>query len=159
MVYDVTIPTAPVFETFISPFKTDGTSKDAVVEGLFFVPAKQSHTGKNLLIASHEVSGTTTIFQIDDLLPSEITELKSIVNDFNIYPNPSHNTVSITLKETVKGSTVKVLNTMGQTILSKEMNEQNMQLDIAHLANGLYIVIISNEANQNIVNPKKLIKQ
>lgn len=159
MVYDVTTPTAPVFETFISPYKTDGTSKDAGVEGLVFVPAKQSHTGKNLLIASHEVSGTTTIFQIDDLLPSEITEQKSIVNDFNLYPNPSQNTIQITLKETVKAATVKVLNTMGQTVLSQEMNEQNMQLDIAHLANGVYIVTICNEANQNIASPKKLIKQ
>ncbi len=159
MVYDVTTPTAAVFETFISPFKTDGTSKDAGVEGLVFVPAKQSHTGKNLLIASHEVSGTTTIFQIDDLLPSEITELKSIVNEFNLYPNPSQNAVQINLKETVKGATIKVLNTIGQTVLSQEMNENNAQLNIAHLSNGLYIVTICNEANQNIVTPKKLIKQ
>jgi 2',3'-cyclic-nucleotide 2'-phosphodiesterase / 3'-nucleotidase / 5'-nucleotidase len=159
MVYDVTLPTAPVFETFISPFKTDGTSKDAAVEGLIFVAAKQSHTGKNLLIASHEVSGTTTIFQIDDLLPSEIKEQKSIVNDFNFYPNPSQNTIQITLKETAKGSIVKVWNTMGQVILSQEMNEQTINLDIASLAKGLYILSIGNEANQNIVSPKKLIKQ
>lgn len=159
MVYDVTLPTAPVFETFISPFKTDGTSKDAGVEGLIFVAAKQSHIGKNLLIASHEVSGTTTIFQIDDLLPSEIKEQKSIVNDFNFYPNPSQNTIQITLKETAKGSIVKVWNTMGQVILSQEMNEQTISLDIASLAKGLYILSIGNEANQNIVSPKKLIKQ
>jgi hypothetical protein len=159
MVYDVTLPTAPVFETFISPFKTDGTSKDAGVEGLIFVAAKQSHTGKNLLIASHEVSGTTTIFQIDDLLPSEIKEQKSIVNDFNFYPNPSQNAIQITLKETAKGSIVKVWNTMGQVILSQEMNEQTINLDIASLAKGLYILSIGNEANQNIVSPKKLIKQ
>lgn len=159
MVYDVTTPTAPAFETFISPFKSDGTSKDAGVEGLVFVPAKQSHTGKNLLIASHEVSGTTTIFQIDDLLPNAIIETKALTNEMNIAPNPSQNTIHISLKEATKGATVKVLNTMGQTVLSQEMNENNAQLNIAHLSNGLYIVTICNEANQNIVSPKKLIKQ
>lgn len=159
MVYDITTPTAPVFETFINPFKADGTSKDAGVEGLVFVPAKQSHTGKNLLVASHEVSGTTTIFQIDDLLPSTISEQKSFVNEFNLFPNPSQGNIQITMTEAVKGATVKVLNTMGQTVLSQEMNEQSIQLDIAHLANGVYIVTISNEDNENIVSPKKLIKQ
>jgi hypothetical protein len=159
LVYDVTTPAAPVFETFISPYKSDGTSTDAGVEGLVFVPAANSHTGKNLLIASHEVSGTTTIFQINDLLPSEITEQKSIMNEFNLFPNPSQGNIQITLTEEIKGSTVIIMNTMGQIVLSQKMNEQIKQLDVEHLANGVYTVTIINEANQKIFSPRKLIKQ
>lgn len=159
MIYDVTSPTAPVFEKFISPFKIDGTSTDVGVEGLIFVPAKQSHTGKNLLIASHEISGTTTIFQIDDLLPSSITEQKLIGNDFNLFPNPSQETIQITVTEPLKGATINIVNTMGQIVLSQTMNGQSIQINIAHLANGLYTVSLSDESNQKIATPKKLIKQ
>ena len=159
MVYDVTTPTAPVFETFISPFKADGTSTDAGVEGLSFVPAKNSHTGKNLLIAAHEVSGTTTIFQIDDLLPSFIAEPITMANDYSIYPNPSTGTIHISLAKATEGASLKIANTLGQTVLSQELHQQSTTISIAQLPSGLYISTLTNSANQSIATPKKLIKQ
>ena len=72
MVYDVTNPAAPVFVEYVNnrDFAGDaalGTAGDLGVEGLTFVPAADSPNGMPLLIASQEVSGTVTIYEIEDL--------------------------------------------------------------------------------------------
>lgn len=82
MMYDVSIPDAPVFVAYknnrdfaITPALisagtvgvTPGASDagDLGPEGLAFVPASDSPDGYPLLIVGNEVSGTTTIFRID----------------------------------------------------------------------------------------------
>ena len=148
LIYDITNPTAPVFEKYISPFKTDGTSTDAGVEGLVFVPAKQSHTGKNLLIASHEVSGTTAIYQIDDLFPTHV-EKYALMNGISIYPNPGQTNITIFLNEFVNSKKLKIVNSLGQVMHQQVMQEQSIQLPIEKFANGIYNVIIS-DANTDL---------
>ena len=69
MVYDVTDPSAPVFQQYVNnrDFTEDpetGNPGDLGVEDLKFVSATDSPNGAPLVIASNEVSGTVTIFQI-----------------------------------------------------------------------------------------------
>lgn len=65
MVYDVTNPAAPVFVQFVNMRDTeqDGAG-DLGPEGLDFVPAADSPTGKPLLLTGNEVSGTLAVFEI-----------------------------------------------------------------------------------------------
>ncbi|MCC1496004.1 choice-of-anchor I family protein [Alcanivorax sp. 1008] len=70
MVYNISNPQAPQFVQYINnrDFSGDpslGTSGDLAPEGLTFVGAKQSPSGKPLLIVGNEVSGTTTVYEID----------------------------------------------------------------------------------------------
>lgn len=70
MVYDVTIPAAPVFVQYInnrdfSGNVAAGTAGDLAPEGLVFIPASDSPTGNSLLGVSNEISGTTTLYTID----------------------------------------------------------------------------------------------
>ncbi|MEB3212754.1 MAG: choice-of-anchor I family protein [Leptolyngbyaceae bacterium] len=70
MVYDVTNPEAPEFQTYVNnrDFAGDaeaGTAGDLGPEGLVFVSEEDSPTGTPLLIVTNEVSGTTTIFTIE----------------------------------------------------------------------------------------------
>ncbi|MCA1992355.1 MAG: choice-of-anchor I family protein [Coleofasciculus sp. S288] len=58
MVYDVTNPTSPAFVQYIN------SASDIAPEGLTFVSADESPTGKPLLVVSHEVSQTTTTYEI-----------------------------------------------------------------------------------------------
>jgi len=58
MVYDVTNPTSPTFVQYIT------TPGDVAPEGLSFVAAADSPTGKPLLIVANEVSKTTTTYEI-----------------------------------------------------------------------------------------------
>ena len=59
MVYNVSNPAAPVFIQYVN------VPEDFGVEGLSFVPAANSPTGKPLLIATAEVSRTISIFEVN----------------------------------------------------------------------------------------------
>ena len=58
-VYDVSDPVKPVLKQYIN------TPEDLGVEGLVFVSATNSPTGKPLLISSSEVSRTVTIYEVN----------------------------------------------------------------------------------------------
>jgi len=60
MVYDISRPESPTFVTYANT-----TPTDLAPEGLLFIQRKDSPNGKPLLVVSHEVSNTVTIFQID----------------------------------------------------------------------------------------------
>lgn len=79
MLYDVTDPTAPVFQDYVNTRNFDvdvvdeaGNSNpeagDLSPEGLAFVPALSSPNNMPLLIVGNEVSGTTTIYQVNRVL-------------------------------------------------------------------------------------------
>ena len=63
MVYDVSVPTAPVFATYLNT--RSGATGDRGPEGLTLIMADKSPNGKPLLIVGNEVSGTTAIYQLN----------------------------------------------------------------------------------------------
>lgn len=63
MVYDVTTPATAKFVTYLNT--RSGVSGDRGPEGVLFIPANKSPNGQPLLVLGHEVSGTTTILQIN----------------------------------------------------------------------------------------------
>ena len=72
MVYDVTNPQSARFVLYVNPrdFSKDPESELALVgdlgpEGLVFIPAEDSPNGSPLLVVGNEVSGTTTVYQVD----------------------------------------------------------------------------------------------
>lgn len=79
LVYDVTTPSAPLFQTYVNtrdfganPGAGAGpglpvNGLDLGPEGLLFIPAADGPTGKALLIVSNEISGSIVIFQVDQI--------------------------------------------------------------------------------------------
>lgn len=66
MVYDVTDPANAKYIDYVYGFDGKGDElEDISPEGLKFISAANSPTGKPLLLASHEISGTTTVFSIE----------------------------------------------------------------------------------------------
>ncbi|MCT9002486.1 choice-of-anchor I family protein [Microbacterium memoriense] len=86
MVYDITDPAASTFVTYVNNrdfaagVDPSAASLDLGAEGVTFIPAESSTTGEPLLAVANEVSGTTTLFAIDDGL----TDIQVLtVNDFH----------------------------------------------------------------------------
>ena len=90
-VYDITDPAASSFVTYVnnrdfSVSVEDADDPDAVLsqagdlgpEGVTFIPATSSATGSPLLAVANEVSGTTTLFSVVDLLAPVNTAPPSI---------------------------------------------------------------------------------
>lgn len=66
-VYDVSNPRAPVFHHYLNTrrFNADpAIAGDSGPEGLLFIPAAQSPNGEPLVVATHEISGTTAIYAL-----------------------------------------------------------------------------------------------
>jgi DNA-binding beta-propeller fold protein YncE len=63
MVYDVSNPASPVYVTYLNT--RTGATGDRGPEGLLFIKAADSPTGKPLLVVSNETSGTTAVLQLN----------------------------------------------------------------------------------------------
>lgn len=89
MVYDITTPAESFFVTYVNnrdfsvSVEDDGAlaeAGDLGAEGLTFIPAEHSPTGKPLVAVANEVSGTTTLFEVG----GPQTEIQVLtVNDFH----------------------------------------------------------------------------
>ena len=66
MVYDTTNPANAKFANYINSREFEEAIKgDVSPEGLCFIPASSSKTGKATLLATCEVSGTLAVYQCD----------------------------------------------------------------------------------------------
>ena len=74
-VYDVTDPATASFVTYVNnrDFSTDefAAAGDLGPEGFAFVDKADSPNGEHLLIVGNEVSGTTTVYNVEDLLKAD----------------------------------------------------------------------------------------
>jgi hypothetical protein len=66
MIFDVTNPRQPMFARYINNHAIGGplASGDVSPEGLLFVKPEDSPSGRALLLVSHEISGTVTMFEV-----------------------------------------------------------------------------------------------
>lgn len=71
-VYDISTPATPVFKQYIDH------PADLGVEGLIFIPASESPTGKALVIATAEVSRTVTVYEFSLIPGSLVTTFTNI---------------------------------------------------------------------------------
>ncbi|MDH4240071.1 MAG: hypothetical protein OEW48_10950 [Phycisphaerae bacterium] len=76
MVYDVSNPANPVFLDYVNNrnFEEDPESPEAGdlgTECLLFIPANRSPHKCPLVVAAHEIGGTTTVFQVNVTRPLE----------------------------------------------------------------------------------------
>ncbi|QIR38943.1 endonuclease/exonuclease/phosphatase [Tolypothrix sp. PCC 7910] len=70
IVYDVTNPSKPTFVQYIN------TPEDLAVEGLTFISAADSPTGKPLLVTTNEVSKTVAVFEVTP--PVRISDIQGV---------------------------------------------------------------------------------
>lgn len=88
MAYNVTNPAQATFAGYINSRDFSAAAAgDSGPEGLSFVPAENSPTGKPLLLAGFEVSGTVAVYEISSALPDASTFPLSIIHTNDTHAN------------------------------------------------------------------------
>lgn len=83
-----------------------------------------------------------------------VSEIGSENAQVSVYPNPFSTKLSIRVKDNSEYS-VKVMNALGEQVISKEKISRNEALDLSDQANGVYMIIMSS-STQTLV--KKVVK-
>lgn len=96
MVYDITDPMAPVFETYVNTTEAD---RDISPEGLEFIAAADSPNGHPLLVVSYEVSGDVAVMPQVSLTKSVETAGTVMGGDVVTYSITLANTGMLTVTD------------------------------------------------------------
>jgi hypothetical protein len=82
-------------------------------------------------------------------------------NTIKIYPNPANNVLNMNFGNNylaLNGYTLKITNSLSQTVYTTPINSQNTNVNISPWANGIYFVHLIDVSN-NIVDIKKIVIQ
>ncbi len=89
----------------------------------------------------------------------QITKASDI---FHIYPNPANDHITIDYGSnysTMRGYTLKITNTLGQTVFTSPINQAQSVVDLSTLSgNGIYFVHLI-DANSNTIDIRKIVLQ
>ena len=80
---------------------------------------------------------------IDELTPASSTSISEVSSmDFNVYPNPASDVLTISSR--VENGTILVHNLIGEVVLSQNINSNINMLNISELPKGVYLVTVSD---------------
>jgi len=76
--------------------------------------------------------------------PNSITDYNQNNLDLNIYPNPAIDNIAINIRQNNSKITVNIYNLLGE-LQYNSLLENNTNVDISNLANGVYIIEVIND--------------
>jgi len=82
---------------------------------------------------------------------SDLSESKS----FSIYPNPTQNIININVNSEDLGLPIKLFDIYGKVVLSKRIDQADINLDLENLADGIYFIRVEDNKGSNF----KIVKQ
>jgi hypothetical protein len=59
-----------------------------------------------------------------------------------VYPNPTQNILHLSATNSIEIQSVKILNLSGQIVMTKNLNEKRVSLNISKLTSGIYFILI-----------------
>lgn len=75
---------------------------------------------------------------------------------FNVFPNPTNGVLNIKLEmENESPTSIEINNTLGQVVLSKNLTENNSEINVSDLMKGIYFIIL--KLNDKIGSQKLII--
>jgi hypothetical protein len=132
MIYDITNPSAPVYVDYKNTRSNTVFGGDNGPEGIVYIQANQSPTGKPMIVVSNEISGTVTLFEVRNNIPSSVNNLPKTSSNFVAYPNPTQGLINTSII-----GNYSIYNNLGQMVL--QMKNTN-QIDISSLNRGIYYI-------------------
>ncbi len=106
--------------------------------------------GDNLYYGWDEADDGVLITNATLWLADKSNAITDIKTDFvTIYPNPADQFVILTSKSNIKE--IKILNLIGKTVFSKEINSKQLRVDIQNYKKGIYFVEITAESGKQLL--------
>ena len=102
-----------------------------------FYAAGNSANGNGSNSGDQIYNGTLTVTEMPGF---GLTE--SIISAFNLYPNPASEFVNVNIPEGLLDSQIRLMDITGKTIVSQQLNQNIVQLDINLIPAGMYVVEI-----------------
>ncbi len=116
----------------------------------------------NIIVASSDVtlanSAAGSVLFVDDFSFEGTTVRNAEValkNNFNVYPNPVNDVINLDLNFD-ENVTVKIYNTLGQTLYSSNLTSNNQKINISNYRTGIYLLEVESENEKYF---KKIIKK
>ena len=91
----------------------------------------------------------------DFSINASLSTTQQDIVESTIFPNPTNDRVTIDLK-TLGNYRIQVFNSIGKVLITKTVNTQSTELNVATLPSGFYMVSIQNEQGHKVTH--KLIK-
>jgi hypothetical protein len=115
-------------------YRNNGTTSDGA-----FVIADWSFSGVNGLEGGTNNATATSPFPIGTYVVGNTAGVESnVLLGFSMYPNPASNRLNISATETIQNA--EIYNILGKNVMSVNVNDTKVSLDISNLASGIYIV-------------------
>lgn len=148
------------------------TSTDTTTNWTSFIadlPVYISADSGSILLSAYRAEGHppdyiphgNSVLYVDNLnfneLINAVPDYTSKKTEFNLYPNPAFDIVSISRKQKINSdATLNIYNLLGEIVQSEKLNNGEQKINIEKLNSGVYIVEI-NESN--LLERKRLIIQ
>lgn len=171
MVYNITDPSNPYYVTYFynrnfSLEPEDDVTGDVAPEDIIVIDAASSPNGQTLLVSAAEVSGTISIFSVDDGSVPSLPEFPTIVTNTDnaaasIYPNPVIGHFNLTFQlEQESAATVTVFDQNGKLVMMRHYaklntGQQNINYTAVNWPSGNYYLNLKTDTGKETL---KLVK-
>jgi len=92
--------------------------------------------------------------QVTDPYFNSVEKYSANTENFTLYPNPTHNAITLSLGEHKEKITIRLRNTLGQVVHESTASGMSKNIDF-NLAQGVYLLEIEEE--ENVLHVQKLI--
>lgn len=143
MVYDITNPNAVTFVDYKNSRNVSAYSGDNGPEGVTFIKAENTTTGKNYVAVANEISGTLSLFEVNTTNlsnPDFSTEAKTFV----IFPNPSKKGIVYFNRM----ASYELYDLTGKLI---RQEKDALTIDTTQLRQGIYVVKTADGISKKLV--------
>ena len=144
MVYNITNPNNPVFVDYKNSRSTSAYSGDHGPEGITYIAPANSATGKGYILVANEISGTITIYEVDENTLSS-SDFNGASKTFVIFPNPASNSEIVYFN---RMADIEVYDVTGKLILSEK---EALTINTSKLVSGIYFVKTSEGITKKLV--------
>ena len=145
MIYNITNPNAPSFVDYKNTRTTSTYGGDNGAEGILYIPATATANGKPHVIVANEISGTLTIYEVDQKTLSVQQTSAAEPKTFAVFPNPVSSGNFLYFN---RATGYSLFDASGKLVKSES---KATQTDTSGLATGVYYMKTSEGISKKII--------